>query len=52
MKYTERPEYKFYKALKKGKVEVAREFIAQGYDVYQTTELEQWTYLHKMFTIY
>ncbi|PSU86795.1 hypothetical protein C0W35_22050, partial [Photobacterium kishitanii] len=50
MKYTERPEYKFFKALKKGNVEFAKELIEQGYDVHQVTESEQWTYLHKMFT--
>ena len=50
MKYTERPEYKFFKALKNGNVEFAKELIEQGYDVHQVTESEQWTYLHKMFT--
>jgi ankyrin repeat protein len=50
MKYTDRPEYKFFKALKNGSIESANELIEQGCDVHKLTDLEQWTYLHKMLT--
>ncbi|CAM3854064.1 Ankyrin repeats (3 copies) [Vibrio aerogenes CECT 7868] len=50
MKYTERPEYKLFKALKLGDLAQVGELTQSGADIHRVTESEQWTYLHKMFT--
>lgn len=48
MKYTERPEYKLYKALRKGQITQAQEWIAQGCNIHRVTENDKWTYLHQL----
>ncbi|MGI3041837.1 ankyrin repeat domain-containing protein [Shewanella algae] len=49
MRYTDRPEYKLYKALRKGQLDIAQSFIQQGCNIHRVTENDKWTYLHQMF---
>lgn len=48
MKYTDRPEYKLYKALRKGQLDIAQSFIQQGCNIHRVTENDKWTYLHQL----
>ncbi len=50
VKYTERPEYKFFKALRKGNLVSALELEKEGCNFYKVTETERWTYLHKLLS--
>ncbi|SJN59904.1 Ankyrin repeats (3 copies) [Vibrio ruber DSM 16370] len=48
MKYTERPEYKLFKALRNGQIQQAETLIKDGADIHRISESEQWSYLHKI----
>ncbi|MCA0951457.1 ankyrin repeat domain-containing protein [Shewanella chilikensis] len=48
MRYTDRPEYKLYKALRKGQLDIAQSFIQQGCNIHRVTENDKWTYLHQL----
>ncbi|SJN59831.1 Ankyrin repeats (3 copies) [Vibrio ruber DSM 16370] len=48
MKYTERPEYKLFKALRNGQIQQAETLIKDGADIHRISESEKWSYLHKI----
>ncbi|NAX45442.1 ankyrin repeat domain-containing protein [Photobacterium halotolerans] len=50
MSYIDKPEFKFFQAIKRGNLDQAEALLGQGVDVYHVTEKEKWTYLHKALT--
>lgn len=48
MSYVDSPQFKLFRALRRGKLDEVNQWVNSGADITLVTELDKWNYLHKV----
>ncbi len=49
MSYVDTPQFKLYRALKKGDIDSVKSYVLQGGDITFIDPIDKWSYLHQVF---